>query len=59
MAKLSAFGDEAVDDFLGQVKFLAGEKVGYIEPRFLNKKNIIDLSLYYFFEPSTCFSIVC
>jgi len=44
MAKLSAFGDEAVDDFLGQVKFLAGEKVGYIEPRFLNKKNIIDLN---------------
>jgi len=44
MAKLSAFGDEAVDDFFGQVKFLAGEKVGYIEPRFLNKKNIIDLN---------------
>ncbi len=44
MAKLSAFGDEAVDDFLGQVKFLAGEKVSFIEPRFLNKKNIIDLS---------------
>jgi 3-dehydroshikimate dehydratase len=44
MAKLSAFGDEAVDDFLGQVKFLAGEKVSYIEPRFLNKKNIVDLT---------------
>ncbi len=44
MARLSAFGDEAVDDFLGQVKFLAGEKVSFIEPRFLNKKNIIDLS---------------
>ena len=44
MAKLSAFGDEAVDDFLGQVKFLAGEKVSCIEPRFLNKKNILDLN---------------
>lgn len=44
MAKLSAFGDEAVDDFSGQVKFLAGEKVSFIEPRFLNKKNIIDLN---------------
>jgi 3-dehydroshikimate dehydratase len=44
MAKLSAFGDEAVDDFPGQVKFLAGEKVSYIEPRFLNKKNIVDLT---------------
>ena len=44
MAKLSAFGDEAVDDFSGQVKFLAGEKVSYIEPRFLNKKNIMDLT---------------
>ncbi len=44
MAKLSAFGDEAADDFLGQVKFLAGEKVSFIEPRFLSKKNIIDLN---------------
>jgi len=44
MARLSAFGDEAVDNFLGQVKFLAGEKVSFIEPRFLNKKNILDLN---------------
>ena len=44
MAKLSAFGDEVVDDFSGQAEFLADEKVRYIEPRFLNKKNIIDLT---------------
>ncbi len=44
MAKLSAFGDEAVDDFLGQVEFLAGEKVSFIEPRFLDKKNIMELT---------------
>ncbi len=43
MAKLSAFADEATDDFLGQVKYLAGQHVGYIEPRFINKKNIMDL----------------
>jgi sugar phosphate isomerase/epimerase len=43
MAKLSAFADEATDDFLGQVKYLAGRHVGYIEPRFINKKNIMDL----------------
>jgi len=44
MAKLSAFADEVATDFLGQVKFLASEKVGYIEPRFINKKNIMDLT---------------
>jgi len=44
MAKLSAFADEVTDDFLGQVKYLAKEGVGYIEPRFINKKNIMDLS---------------
>jgi len=43
MAKLSAFADEVTDDFLGQVKYLAEENVGYIEPRFINKKNIMDL----------------
>ncbi len=43
MAKLSAFADEVTTDFLGQVKFLAREKVGYIELRFINKKNIMDL----------------
>jgi len=44
MTKLSAFADEVTEDFKAQVDFLAGEKVGYIEPRFINKKNIMDLS---------------
>ncbi len=44
MAKLSAFADEVMDDFRGQVEFLAKEKVGYIEPRFVNKKNLMDLN---------------
>lgn len=44
MAKLSAFADEVTDDFLGQVKYLVKERVGYIEPRFINKKNIMDLT---------------
>lgn len=44
MAKLSAFADEVTDDFHGQVKYLAAEHLGYIEPRFVNKKNIIDLT---------------
>ncbi len=44
MAKLSAFADEVTDDFLEQAKYLAGERVGYIEPRFINKKNIMDLT---------------
>jgi sugar phosphate isomerase/epimerase len=44
MAKLSAFADEVVEDFLAQVEFLAGERVGHIEPRFINKKNIMDLT---------------
>ncbi len=44
MAKLSAFADEVTDDFLGQVQYLAKEGVGYIEPRFIDQKNIMDLS---------------
>ena len=44
MAKLSAFADEVMDDFRGQVEFLAKEKVGYIEPRFVDKKNLMDLN---------------
>jgi len=44
MAKLSAFADEVTDDFSGQVKYLAKERVGYIEPRFIDKKNIMDLT---------------
>jgi 3-dehydroshikimate dehydratase len=44
MAKLSAFADEVTDDFLEQVKYLAAERVSFIEPRFINKKNIMDLT---------------
>ncbi len=44
MAKLSAFADEVTEDFRGQVEFLVKEKVGYIEPRFINRKNIMDLN---------------
>ncbi len=44
MAKLSAFADEVTESFRGQVEYLASEKVGYIEPRFIDKKNIMDLS---------------
>ncbi len=44
MAKLSAFADEVTENFLEQVKYLAGERVGYIEPRFIDKKNIMDLT---------------
>ena len=44
MAKLSAFADEVTESFRGQVEFLAKEKVGYIEPRFIDKKNIMDLN---------------
>lgn len=44
MAKLSAFADEVTEDFLAQVEYLATEGVGYIEPRFINKKNIMDLT---------------
>ncbi len=44
MAKLSAFADEVTEDFQAQVEYLAGEKVGHIEPRFINKKSVMDLS---------------
>ena len=44
MAKLSAFADEVTDDFLEQVRYLAKEGVGYIEPRFVGGRNLMDLS---------------
>jgi len=44
MAKLSAFADEAAHDFLAQVEFLTKEKIGYIELRLVNQKNIMDLT---------------
>jgi len=43
MAKLSAFADEVTDGFLAQVEYLAKERVGYIEPRFVDGKNLMDL----------------
>jgi sugar phosphate isomerase/epimerase len=44
MARLSAFADEVTEDFRAQVEFLAKQKVGYIEPRFIDRKNIMDLN---------------
>ena len=44
MAKLSAFADEVTEDFLQQVEYLEGQGVGFIEPRFIDKKNIMDLT---------------
>ncbi|NIP69654.1 MAG: TIM barrel protein, partial [Planctomycetales bacterium] len=44
MAKLSAFADEVTESLRGQVGFLVKEKIGYIEPRFINGKNIMDLN---------------
>lgn len=44
MAKLSAFADEVTEDFKGQADYLVSEGIGYIEPRFINRKNIMDLS---------------
>jgi len=43
MAKLSAFADEVTDNFLEQVRYLSKEHISFIEPRFINKKNIMDL----------------
>jgi len=43
MARISAFADEVVEDFPGQIEFLASQKVRYIEPRFLGGRNIMDL----------------
>ena len=44
MAKLSAFADEVTDGFLQQAQYLVKENIQYIEPRFLDKKNITTLS---------------
>ncbi|MBD3320125.1 MAG: TIM barrel protein, partial [Chitinivibrionales bacterium] len=43
MATLSAFADEVTNDFKGQIDYLVREKVGCIEIRFLDGKNIMDL----------------
>jgi 3-dehydroshikimate dehydratase len=44
MAKLSAFADEVTENFSEQCRYLEDEGVGYIEPRFIDKKNIMDLT---------------
>jgi sugar phosphate isomerase/epimerase len=44
MPILSAFADEVTDDFEGQVAFLVSEHIGFIEIRFVNKKNVMDLT---------------
>jgi sugar phosphate isomerase/epimerase len=44
MPKLSAFADEVATDFLEQVKFLNSENISYIEIRFVNGNNILNLS---------------
>jgi len=53
MAKLSAFADEVTEGFLDQVKYLEGQRVGYIEPRFIDKKNITSLSSRTWISSST------
>jgi sugar phosphate isomerase/epimerase len=44
VAKLSAFADEVTEDLQGQVEYLTSKSIGYIELRFVNKKNIIELT---------------
>lgn len=44
MAKISAFADEVANDFAKQIEFLVSEGIGYIEIRFVNGKNVLDLS---------------
>lgn len=41
---LSAFADEVTDSFSGQIKYLASENIGFIEIRFVDKKNVMDLT---------------
>jgi len=44
LAFLSAFADEVIDGFHGQIKYLASENIGFIEIRFVDKKNVMDLT---------------
>ncbi len=44
MALLSAFADEVTDSFHGQIKYLASENIAFIEIRFVDKKNVLDLT---------------
>jgi len=44
MARLSAFADEAAEDFAAQVDFLSREGISYLELRLVNGQNIMDLN---------------
>lgn len=44
MIKFSAFADEVSTDFREQVRFLQSQQIPYIELRFVNKKNLLDLN---------------
>ncbi|HET9570260.1 MAG TPA: sugar phosphate isomerase/epimerase family protein [Bacteroidales bacterium] len=44
MVKISAFADEVSNDFKEQLEFLQSSGIGWIEIRFLNGENCIDLS---------------
>ena len=44
MVKLSAFADEVNGSFIEQAKFLSKEKVNFIKIRFVDDKNILDIS---------------
>lgn len=44
MAFLSAFADEVTDSFPEQIKYLASENIAFIEIRFVDKKNVMDLT---------------
>ena len=43
MVHLSAFSDEVSSDFKEQVNFLVSQKIKFMEIRFVNNKNIMDL----------------
>jgi sugar phosphate isomerase/epimerase len=44
MITFSAFADEVSTDFLEQLRFLQSQQIPYIELRFVNKKNSLDLN---------------
>lgn len=44
MVKISAFADEAATDFKEQLEFLQSSNIGWIEIRFVDGENIVDLS---------------
>ena len=43
MAQLSAFADEAAEKFTAQIEFLCQQKIGHIELRFCDGKNIMEI----------------